>query len=242
MASTVSFTVSTNSILSPSVSPTSFLSLASSPTSILSLITTPTSIPLLTPVLAAGNRIWINNWCSYPLKITRPIGGPCANGAAGTCNDGSGVTTSTLAAGSTTGHGSTTSFTWLPLIKWEDSPTLFQISRAADAETSVNGSAHMELSYGLSFGDQLRYSWTAVGSAFANESTKVTPNGPGAGQGDCKTVSCAKDGLFCSDGHRLLKKPHMCGNQPQPFWVDLCSPEKEFKEHLARRNVAGNQH
>ena len=43
----------------------------------------------------------------------------------------------------------------------------------------------------------------------ANENTKATPNGPGSGKGDCRSVTCEKNQLKCSDGDRYWEKPHV---------------------------------
>ncbi|KAL2067214.1 hypothetical protein VTL71DRAFT_1638 [Oculimacula yallundae] len=195
-----------------------------------------TLLTTISPVSAADTSyIWVNNWCDYNVQIWMQFASSCPYGMDTTCKNVTGAKPWVIPPGSKTGHGQALSLNWVQLPNWEESPKKIMIYRDADA--AVDKTAHMEFSYGLSFGDKLRWSWTAIGLAFENENTKATPNGPGAGVGDCKSVTCAKNDRFCSDGNRYLKKPHMCLNQPAPLWIDLCSPEDQFKTHLSRRGV-----
>lgn len=96
---------------------------------------------------------------------------------------------------------------WVPSDIWDKFAHFIKIFREADR--AANASAHLEFAYSLTFDNRLRWAWTSKGGSFANENTKVTPHGPGSGKGDCRSVTCEKNQLKCSDGDRYWEKPHV---------------------------------
>lgn len=73
-----------------------------------------------------------------------------------------------------------------------------------------------------------------VGTPFRNDNVKISPTGPGSGQGTCVKIRCAA-GKVCLDSYQHPDDPNtkFCPLNTGDMWIDLCQPTSQFNSKRA---------
>lgn len=182
----------------------------------------------LLPALVSAGQLKIHNWCSETVYIYQSHCGQCNKGLDNRCDwDGGrpwavttdGIHTIDMIEG---GCGAS--------VKISRGDASFR-SGVLQYEYNVADGIYWDLSDLDGSGNGL------VGTPFRNANVKVSPTGPGEGQGSCVKIRCPA-GKVCLDSYQHPDDPKTkwCPLNMGPMWLDLCQPTPGFNN---RRDVPG---
>ncbi|KAM7203195.1 hypothetical protein V8F20_004137 [Naviculisporaceae sp. PSN 640] len=182
----------------------------------------------LLPALVSAGQLKINNWCSETVYIYQSHCGKCNKGLDDRCDWEGGrpwaVPQGSIHTIDMIGGGCGAS------VKISRGDASFR-SGILQYEYNVADGIYWDLSDLDGSGNGL------VGTPFRNANVKVSPTGPGEGQGTCVKIRCPA-GQVCLDSYQHPDDPNTkwCPLNTGPMWLDLCQPSPNFNN---RRDVPG---